>query len=135
MALPGAHERFRSRCLEYLHERAHTERPPAVALVRSGKSTLLTLSEKCALLAALDTALHSDDEGFDPVGKPEGVSWEEFADKDYEAYKHAVGWAAHVDRVKEWLGPEHADDVQRWLEDVEADLQQPQQGPDGLATQ
>jgi hypothetical protein len=31
-----------------------------------------------------------------------------------------------VNRVKEWLGPEKADDIQRWLEAVRVDLQQQQ---------
>jgi len=124
MDLPEARERFRSRCLEYLQERPHTDRPPPVDLLRSGKAASLTLPEKYALLAALNTALHDREEPFDPSGKPEGLTWEEFAAQDFEGYKNALRWAALVDRVKEWLGPEKADDIQRWLEAVRADLQQ-----------
>jgi hypothetical protein len=129
MDLPEGRERFRSRCLEYLQERAHTDRPPPVDLVTSGKSASLTLPEKYALLAALHAALHTREEQFDPSGKPEGLTWEEFADQNTESYKNALRWAALVDRVKEWLGPEKADDIQRWLEAVRADHQQQQQGP------
>jgi hypothetical protein len=131
MELPEARERFRSRCLEYLHERAHTDRPPPMDLLTSGKAASLTLPEKYALLAALHGALHAGEAEFDPVGKPEGRTWEQFAVQDPESYKNALRWAALMDRVKEWLGPQNADAVQRWLEEVQADLQQQQRGPDG----
>jgi len=129
--LPGARDRFRTRSREYLHERAQTDRPPPVDLLISGKSASLTLPEKYALLAALHTALHAGEAEFDPAAKPQCLTWEEFADRDPESYKTALRWAALVDRVKEWLGPQNADDVERWLKDVQEDLQQQQRGSDG----
>src|SRR5260370_9648497 len=131
MDLPEARKRFHSRCFDYLQERANTDRPPPVDLLRSGKSASLTLPEKYALLAALHTALRTREEPFDPSGKPEGLTWEEFADQDSEGYKNALRWAALVDRVKEWLGPEKAHDIQHWLKAVRSSLQQPQPGPPG----
>jgi hypothetical protein len=125
MDAPQARERFRGRCLEYLRERGDDNgRLPPMDLLRDDDSPPLTLPEKYALLAALHTAIHGGEEEFDPVGKPEGLTWEEFAHRDLEGYKNAVRWAALVNRVKEWLGPEKADDIQRWLEAVRADLQQ-----------
>jgi hypothetical protein len=131
MELPGARERFRSRCLECFHERTHTDRPTPVELLTSGQSASLTLPDKYALLAALHAALHAGEAAFDPIRKPEGLTWEQFAAQHVEDYKNALRWAAHLDRVKEWFGPQHADDVQRWLGEVRADLQQQQGGPDG----
>jgi hypothetical protein len=131
MDLPDARERYLSRCREYLEDRAQTDRPPPVDLLRSGKSASLTLPEKYALLAALHTAVHARDEQFDPSGKPEGLTWEEFANQDFEGYKNALRWAALVDRVKEWLGPEKAQDIEHWLEDVRTDLKQQPHGPLG----
>ena len=119
-----ARERFRCRCFEYLQERAVTDCPPPVDLVRSGKSASLTLPEKYALLAALHTALHAREEQFDPSGRPKGLTWEEFAARDSEGYKNAIRWEVLVNRVKEWLGPQNANDIQHWLEAVEADLQE-----------
>jgi len=128
MGTPKARERFRTQCHEYFRERVdHPDRPPPLDLLRNG--TPLTLAEKYALLAALHSALFANEEEFDPAGKPEGDTWEEFADRDFEAYQNAIRWAALVDRVKEWLAPQNADDIQRWLDAVQLDLQEQQQGP------
>lgn len=129
---PKARERFRSRCLEYLRARADDpDRPPPMDLLTEdllseGEPPPLTLPEKYALLAALHTAIFDGEQSLDPVSKPEGLTWEGFADRDFEGYKNAVRWAALVDRVKEWLGPDKADDIQRWLEAVQVDLQHEQ---------
>jgi hypothetical protein len=130
---PKAKEIFLSRCVEYLRERKNDpERPPPVDLVREPNSSPLTLPEKYALLTALHTALNAGTK-VDPVSKPENLTWEQFANQDLESYKDAVRWAALVDRVKEWLGPEKADDIEGWLNEVEADLQQElHQEPVGL---
>jgi hypothetical protein len=129
MGSPKAREQFRSRCLEYFREREENpNRPPPMDLLAADKSAQLTLAEKYALLAALRTALCAGDE-FEPMVKPNGLTWEEFADRDPENYKNAVRWAALVDRVREWLGPQNANDIQRWLEAVQEDLQDQQQGP------
>jgi hypothetical protein len=123
MNLPKGRERFRSRCLEYLHDSAETDnRPPPMDLITANRSGQLTLAEKYALLATLHNVLHGEDR-FDPTGKAENVSWEEFAAQDPESYKNAIRWAALEDRVNEWLGPEKADLIQAWLDEVKADLQ------------
>ena len=123
MESPKARERFRARSLEYLRERAdNSDRPPPVDLVRSGKSAQLTLAERYALLAALYNALRASNEEFDPINKPSDVSWEEFAARNPEEYKSALRWAALENRVQEWLGPEKANDIQRWLDAVQKDL-------------
>jgi|GEM_PF-6054080 len=129
MDLPKARERFRSRCLEYFRERdENPNRPPPMDLLAADKSAHLMLAEKYALLAALHTALCPGEE-FEPVVKPNGLTWEEFAARDPESYKNAVRWAALVDRVKEWLGPQNADSIQRCLEAIKADLQGQEQIP------
>ena len=123
MDSPKLRERFRTRSLEYLRERTdNRNRPPPVDLVRAGKSAQLTLAEKYALLAALYNALRAGNEKFDPVSKPNDVSWEEFAARNQEEYKSALRWAALENRVQEWLGPEKASDIQRWLDTVQKDL-------------
>jgi hypothetical protein len=123
LGLPKAQERFHFRCLEYLHDRADSkDRPPPMDLLTEDQANLLKLPEKYALLAALHTALHDGEKEFDPVGKPEGMTWEEFADRDFESYKNAVRWAALVDRVREWLGPVYGDQIQSWLDEVQSDL-------------
>jgi hypothetical protein len=124
---PQAKERFRSRCLEYFREReADPSRPPPMDLLGGDKSAPLKLAEKYALLAALHTALCAGEE-FDPVAKQNGLAWDEFANRDPEGYKNAVRWAALVDRVKEWLSPQNASDIQHWIDAVKADLQQREQ--------
>jgi hypothetical protein len=80
---------------------------------------------------ALLATFHASKAAFDPVGKPASLTWEQFADHDPESCKNSLRWAALVDRVKEWLGPQNAEDVARWLQDVQADLQRQQRGPDG----
>ncbi len=126
MDLPSARERFRAQCLEYLRERKENpNRPPPMDLVTGERSPPLTLAEKYALLAALHSVLHVEETDDGPVEKPEGLTWEEFADRDFESYKNAVRWEALRDRVKEWLAPEKADAIRSWLEEVRSDLQQP----------
>lgn len=123
MDSPKARERLRERCRAYFHEReANPDRPPPMDLLGVNKSAQLTLAEKYALLAALHAAVRADQE-FDPAPKPDGLSWQEFADRDPKSYQDAIRWAALVDRVKEWLGPKNASEIQSWLEDVQADLQ------------
>jgi hypothetical protein len=123
MESPKARERFRTRSLEYLRERAdNSDRPPPVDLVRAGKSAELTLAEKYALLAALYNALRASSEEFDPINKPGDVSWEEFSARNPQEYTSALRWAALENRVKEWLGPEKASEIQRWLDAVQKDL-------------
>ena len=56
------------------------------------------------------------------MSKPNDVSWEEFAARNQEEYKSALRWAALENRVQEWLGPEKASDIQRWLDTVQKDL-------------
>ena len=121
---PTARERFRGRCLEFLQQRAKDpDRPSPVDLLRQKQAASLTVPEKYALLAALHSALHPGEPECEPVARPEGLSWEEFAQRDPEGYKHVVHWGQLVNRVNEWLGPEHADAIQGCLEAVQADLQ------------
>jgi hypothetical protein len=121
---PKAQTQFRSRRREYLQARAQdTDRLPPIDLLRSDKSPPLNLSEKYALLAALHAAMHAGEEQFELEDKPKDLTWEEFAEQDFEGYKNEVRWAALVNQVKEWLGPDKADEIQSWVEAVRADLQ------------
>jgi hypothetical protein len=121
---PKAQRQFRSRRSEYLQARAHdTDRLPPIDLLRSDKSPPLNLPEKYALLAALHAAMHTGEEQLELEEKPTNLTWEEFAERDFEGYKNEVRWAALVNQVKEWLGPDKADAIQEWVDAVRADLQ------------
>src|SRR5438045_670896 len=77
-------------------------------------------------VGALHTALYPGEKEFETMIKPEGLSWEEFAKRDAEGYKSALRWAALLNRVKEWLGPQYIADIRRWMEAVRTDLRKEQ---------
>jgi hypothetical protein len=123
---PKGQARFLFMCQAYFRDREQygEKRPVPMDLVRDGKSDQLTLAEKYALLGALHTAIKGDEDGFDPIAKPPELPWDEFLNRDPQSYKNALKWEAHLQLVKEWLGPEHECEIRKWIDDVQTDLRQ-----------